>query len=72
MSVTSILNTLMPGRAKREADRSRQQKLDEELTETFPTSDTPAAIQPGSGTTGAEVKPLHLSPSQKSRGVKIN
>lgn len=71
MTVTSILNAFIPGRAKREADRRQDRKLDDELTDSFPTSDTPAAIQPGSGTTGAEVKPLHLSPSQKRKGVKV-
>ncbi|MBN9431126.1 MAG: hypothetical protein J0I45_01700 [Bosea sp.] len=64
MVVDKVLNTIVPGRAAREAKRAKEGRLDEGLEETFPTSDPLAATQPGSGVTGAEVKPLHPSPSQ--------
>lgn len=64
MVVHKFLNTILPGRAARKAKKAEERKLDEGLEETFPTSDPLAATQPGSGITGAEVKPLHPSPSQ--------
>ncbi|MCX5497211.1 hypothetical protein OSH11_21090 [Kaistia dalseonensis] len=72
MSIESILNTIVPGRAKREAKKETERKLDKELTDSFPGSDTPAAVQPGSGITGADVKALHPSPSQIEKGIKPN
>ena len=70
MVVDKVLNTIVPGRAAREAKKVSENKLDEELRETFPTSDPLASTQPGSGVTGAEVKPLHPSPSQVAAGKK--
>lgn len=66
MVVDRILDAVVPGRAARKAGEAKQKKLDEELTETFPTSDPLASVQPGAGVTGAEVKPSELSPSQKA------
>jgi hypothetical protein len=71
MAVEKILNAVIPGRASREAKKEGDRKLDKELNESFPTSDTPASIQPGSGITGAEVKALHPSPSQIAKGIKV-
>lgn len=71
MVVNQILNAVMPGRAARQARQREDSKLDKELKDTFPTSDPLAAVQPGSGVTGAEVQPSELSPSQKAkRGTK--
>ncbi|HWJ74421.1 MAG TPA: hypothetical protein VNX29_14775 [Kaistia sp.] len=70
MVVDKVLNTILPGRAQREQKKASEHKLDMELTETFPTSDPIAATQPGSGVTGAEVKPSKLSPSQIAAGRK--
>ncbi|MCX5481338.1 hypothetical protein OSH08_20220 [Kaistia geumhonensis] len=64
MVVDKVLNSIVPGRAAREEKKVKEGKLDEELRETFPTSDPLASTQPGSGVTGAEVKALHPSPSQ--------
>ena len=70
MVVDKVLNTIVPGRAQREQKKTTERKLDLELTETFPTSDPLASTQPGSGVTGAEVKPSQLSPSQIAAGRK--
>lgn len=70
MVVDKVLNKIVPGRAARQARQAEEEKLDEELKETFPTSDPLASSQPGSGVTGAEVKPLHPSPSQMAAGKK--
>lgn len=67
MVFDQILNAIVPGRAERKARASKEQRLDEELKETFPTSDPLASAQPGAGITGAEVKPSELSPSQRAR-----
>ena len=70
MVVDKVLNTIVPGRAAREAKRVEETRLDTELKETFPTSDPLASTQPGAGITGAEVKALHPSPSQIAAGKK--
>ncbi len=70
MVVDKILNTIVPGRADRLAKDAKEQKLDEQLNETFPTSDPLASTQPGAGVTGAEVKALHPSPSQIAAAKK--
>ncbi|MBZ9939028.1 hypothetical protein LB518_22210 [Mesorhizobium sp. BR1-1-16] len=70
MVVDKVLNTIVPGRAQREQQKSKEQKLDLELKETFPTSDPLASTQPGAGVTGSEVKPSKLSPSQIASGRK--
>lgn len=57
MAVKEILTNLVPGQKAREAKKTEDRKLDKELQESFPTSDTPASVQPGSGITGAEVRP---------------
>ena len=67
MVVDKVLNAVIPGRAAREERKQEERKLDKELQDTFPTSDPLAATQPGSGVTGAEVKPSAPSPSQKRR-----
>lgn len=42
------------------ADRNEKSKeLDKEIKDTFPASDPASSTQPGSGITGAEVKPKH-------------
>lgn len=64
MVVNRILNTIVPGRAAREARKVEDKKLDTALKESFATSDPLAITQPGSGITGNEVKALHPSPSQ--------
>jgi hypothetical protein len=64
--VNQILNTIVPGRTAREARKIERGKLDKELKESFPTSDPPASIQPGSGLTGAKVKPsIHRRPRSR-------
>lgn len=70
MAVRELLKAILPGHAAKLARREKNEKLDEELNETFPTSDTPAMVQPGSGITGAEVEPSELSPSQLAKGMK--
>lgn len=41
-------------------DANKKSKdLDKEMKDTFPASDPPSSTQPGSGITGAEVKPKH-------------
>ena len=52
MAVKEILQTLVPGQKAREAKKVEEKKLDKELAESFPTSDPPASVQPGSGITG--------------------
>lgn len=37
--------------------KQQEDRLDEELKETFPSSDPPSITQPGAGTTGAEEAP---------------
>ena len=70
MVVDRILNTVVPGRAARQAHQKEEHKLDKELQDTFPTSDPLSSAQPGSGITGPEVKALHPSPSQIEAGRK--
>jgi hypothetical protein len=58
---------MVPGHAARHAKKAENARLDDELKESFPTSDPPGMVQPGSGVTGAEVRPSELSPSQKQK-----
>ncbi|MBB3932989.1 hypothetical protein GGR25_004053 [Kaistia hirudinis] len=67
MVIDQILNAVVPGRAARQARQRDDTKLDGELNDSFPTSDPLSVVQPGSGITGAEVKPSELSPSQKAK-----
>jgi hypothetical protein len=64
MAVKELLKSMVPGHASRHARKEKSAQLDHELEETFPTSDPPGMVQPGSGITGAEVRPSQLSPSQ--------
>ncbi|HEV7285400.1 MAG TPA: hypothetical protein VGN75_11125 [Kaistia sp.] len=70
MAVKDLLKTILPGHAARTASKEKSERLDKELKESFPTSDPPGMVQPGSGITGAEVKPSKLSPSQLAKGKK--
>lgn len=72
MAVKELLKTMVPGHAARHARKEENSRLDKELKESFPTSDTPGMVQPGSGITGAEVKPSKLSPSQLAKGKKAH
>lgn len=71
MAVKELLKSMVPGHAARHERKKKSAELDKELKETFPTSDTPALVQPGGGITGAEVEPSELSPSQKAKGMKL-
>jgi hypothetical protein len=67
MAVKELLKSMVPGHAARHARKVESARLDKELKESFPTSDPPGMVQPGSGITGAEVRPSELSPSQKAK-----
>lgn len=69
MTAEKVQNITPPGRVARSAREREERMLDEALQETFPSSDPPALTQPGSGVTGAEVKPSAPSPSQRRRGL---
>jgi len=71
MAVKELLKSIVPGHAARHERKEANTRLDKELKESFPTSDTPASVQPGGGITGAEVEPSQLSPSQKAKGKKL-
>jgi hypothetical protein len=76
MAVKELLKSMVPGHAARHARKEQNTRLDKELKETFPTSDPPGMVQPGSGITGAEVTPSQLSPSQlakaKAKAKKVH
>jgi hypothetical protein len=74
MAVKELLKSMVPGHAARHARKEASARLDKELKESFPTSDPPGMVQPGSGITGAEVRPSQLSPSQiaKQKGKKLH
>jgi len=73
MVASKVPNAVIPGRAAGEAGKearkephdTEDKKLDKALKDTFPSSDPPAATQPGSGITGPEVEPTSRSPSQR-------
>lgn len=71
MAVKELLKSMVPGHAARHSHKTESKRLDKALEETFPTSDPPEMVQPGSGITGAEVKPSKLSPSQLAKGKKL-